>query len=121
MAGDWIHGEQAAILTINHNTLLVRSDDGRTLGFHHNDPQLRYIEHAYASSMHTAQRLARDDVIAVLDSGHGRLSDQQLFYLEISQKRDNAVVLTDNHEQLIARHNDRHLSRSLDLDMDMGL
>ena len=116
-----VHGEQAAILTINHNTLLVRTDDGRTLGFHHNDPQLRYIEHAYASSMHTAQRLTRDDVIIALDSGHGRLSDQQLFYLKICQTRGNAVVLTDNHEQLIARHNDRHLSRSLDLDMDMGL
>ena len=115
------HGEQAAILTINHNTLLVRTDDGRTLGFHHNDPQLRYIEHAYASSMHTAQRLARDDVIIALDSGHGRLSDQQMFYLKICQTRENAVVLTDNHEQLIARHYDRHLSRSLDLDMDMGL
>ena len=115
------HGEQAAILTINHNTLLVRTDDGRTLGFHHNDPQLRYIEHAYASSMHTAQRLARDDVIIVLDSGHGRLSDQQMFYLKISQTRENAVVLTDNHEQLIARQYDRQLSRRLDLDMDMGL
>ena len=115
------HGEQAAILTINHNTLLVRTDDGRTLRFHNNDPQLRYIEHAYASSMHTAQRLARDDVIIALDSGHGRLSDQQMFYLKICQARENAVVLTDNHEQLIARHYDRHLSRSLDLDMDMGL
>ena len=115
------HGEQAAILTINHNTLLVRTDDGRTLRFHNNDPQLRYIEHAYASSMHTAQRLARDDVIIALDSGHGRLSDQQMFYLKICQTRENAVVLTDNHEQLIARHYDRHLSRSLDLDMDMGL
>ncbi len=115
------HGEQAAILTINHDTLLVRADDGRKLEFQHNDPQLRYIEHAYASSMHTAQRLARDDVIIALDSGHGRLSDQQMFYLKSCQARENAVVLTDNREQLIARHHDRHLSRSLDLDMDMGM
>ena len=101
----------------------MRTDDGRTLGFHHDDPQLRYIEHAYASSMHTAQRLARDDVIVALDSGHGLLRNQQMFYLEISQTRDNAVVLTDNHEQLIARQYDRQLSRSqyLDMDMDMGL
>ncbi len=69
--------------------------------------------------MHTAQKLVRDDVIAALDSGHGLLSSQQMFYREISQTRDNAVVLTDNHEQLIARQYDRKLSRSLDLDMGL--
>ena len=47
-----------------------------------------------------AQGLTRDKVIAVLDSGHGFLANQQTFYVEISRARDEAIILTDNREQL---------------------
>ncbi len=111
--------DPAAILSISHHTLQLRTDDGRILEFHHDDLQLRYIEHAYASAIHAAQRLEQYDVIAALDSGHGLLSNQRAFYLEISRAQGNAVVLTDNREQLIARQYDRNISRSLDLDMGL--
>ena len=101
-------GERAAILSINQRTLQLRTDDGRTLEFHHDDPQLRYIEHAYASAMRAAQRLAQDDVIVALDSGHGLLSNQRRFYLEVSRARDNVVALTDNHEQLMELLEGKH-------------
>jgi len=39
-------------------------------------------------------------VIAVLDSGHGALADQATFYVEVTRARDEAVILTDNREQL---------------------
>ncbi len=127
------HGKQAVILTIKHNYLLVRTDNRRTLKFQHNDPQLRYIEHAYAWPIDAELELElelepkpkpkpkpkpepeRIDVIVALDSGHGRLNDQQMFYWKIRRKRENAVVLTDNHEQLVALQND------LSMDMDMGM
>ena len=67
----------------------------------HDDPQLRHIAHAYATTVHAAQGSTRDRVIAVLDSGHGVLSDQATFYVEISRARDQAIVLTDNIEQLV--------------------
>ena len=51
--------------------------------------------------MHGAQGSTADGVIAVLDSGHGALTDQSTFYVEISRARDSAVVLTDNCEQLV--------------------
>ena len=64
------------------------------------DPRLRHIAHAYATTVHAAQGLTRDKVIAVLDSGHGFLGNQQTFYVEISRARDEAIILTDNREQL---------------------
>ena len=64
------------------------------------DPRLRHIAHAYATTVHAAQGLTRDKVIAVLDSGHGFLANQQTFYVEISRARDEAIILTDNREQL---------------------
>ena len=37
----------------------------------------------------------------MLDSGFGHLSNQQTFYVQLSRARENAVVLTDNREQLV--------------------
>ena len=126
--------DPAEILLVSHRTLQLRTDDGRMLEFHQDDPQLRYIEHAYASAMHAAQRLERDDVIAALDSGHGLLSNQWAFYLEISRGRGNAVALTDNREELmelleentgerqkglLRERDDIRFSQDQDLDMDL--
>ena len=75
--------------------------DGRKLSLRHDDPQLRHLDHAWSSTVHGAQGSTADGVIAVLDSGHGALTDQSTFYVEISRARDSAVVLTDNCEQLV--------------------
>ena len=40
-------------------------------------------------------------MIAVLDSSHRALTDQSTFYVEISRARHDAVVLTDNLDQLV--------------------
>ena len=79
----------------------VRTADGGMLSLKHDDPQLRHIDHAWSSTVHGAQGSTADGVIAVLDSGHGLLTDQATFYVEISRARDHVMVLTDNGEQLI--------------------
>ena len=42
-----------------------------------------------------------DRVIAVLDTGAGPLVNQQTLYVQLSRAREQAVVLTDNREQLV--------------------
>ncbi len=138
--------DPAVILVISHRTVQLRADDGRMLELDHDDSQLRYIEHAYATALHTARKLDQDDLIAALDSGHGLLTDQRTFCLEISRTQGHAVVLTDNCEQLMEllqentgeRKNeparkpdniqsaeqlpyDRHISRSPGMDLDVDL
>jgi len=124
--------DQAAIQSISDRTVQLRTDDDRILEFDHDDLQLRYIEHAYASTVQAARRLEQDDVIAALDSGHGLLSDQLKLWLDISQRSGNAVVLTDNREDLLELREENTAERkeglgrergdvSLDLDMDMDL
>ena len=123
--------EQAAILAIDHHIVQLRTDDGRMLEIDQDDLQLRHIEHAYAASLQAARRLEQEDLIAALDSGHGRLSDQRAFCSRVGRGRGNAVILTDNREQLIEllqentseRHNQptRKPDISRDADMDMGL
>ena len=85
---------------IGRTSLTLVTDDHRRLVLALDDPRLRHITHAYATTVHAAQGQTRDKVIAVLDSGHGPLANQQTFYVEISRARDEAIVLTDNREQL---------------------
>ena len=95
-----VNGATAVIEKIGHKTLDLVTDDGRRLKMDQDDPRLRHIAHAWATTVHAAQGLTRDKVIAVLDSGHGQLANQQTFYVEISRARDEAIIVTDNREQL---------------------
>ena len=95
------NGEDAEVRAIGKATLTLRVAGGRDVVFAHDDPQLRHLAYAYASTVHGAQGQTRERVIAILDSGHGLLSNQQTFYVQLSRARENAVVLTDNREQLV--------------------
>ncbi len=100
-ARNLVNGGRAEVLAITRDRVRFALDDGRTMSLRHDDPQLRHIDHAWSSTVHGAQGSTADGVIAVLDSGHGSLTDQSTFYVEISRARDSAVVLTDNREQLV--------------------
>ena len=96
-----VNGGRAEVTAITRDRVRFALDDGRTMSLRHDDPQLRHIDHAWSTTVHGAQGSTADGVIAVLDSGHGSLTDQSTFYVEISRARDSAVVLTDNREQLV--------------------
>ena len=96
-----VNGERAEVAEITKDRVRFLLADGRKLLLKHDDPQLRHLDHAWSSTVHGAQGSTADGVIAVLDSGHGALTDQSTFYVEISRARDSAVVLTDNCEQLV--------------------
>ena len=97
---DLVNGERARVLSVGPKAVRFRAADGRGLRLSRDDPQLRHLDHAYSATVHGAQGTAADRVIAVLDSGHGALADQATFYVEVSRARDEAVILTDNREQL---------------------
>ena len=97
---DLVNGERARVLSVGPKAVRFRTADGRGLRLSRDDPQLRHLDHAYSATVHGAQGTSTDRVIAVLDSGHGALSDQATFYVEVTRARDEAVILTDNREQL---------------------
>ena len=96
-----INGEGAEVRAIGETTLTLRIATGDDIVFRRTDPQLRHLAYAYASTVHGAQGQTHDRVIAVLDSGFGHLANQQTVYVQLSRARENAVVLTDNREQLV--------------------
>ncbi len=96
------NGDRAEVVEIGPRRVSFRMEGGRTLSVPRRDMQLRHLDHAYSSTVHGAQGITRDNVIAVLDSGRGALTDQATFYVELTRARDRVVVLTDNREDLMA-------------------
>ena len=65
-----------------------------------NDPQLRHLDHAWASTVHAFQGRTVDNVIAVMEAKHPKLSTQKSFYVEISRARHNAELVTEDAKEL---------------------
>ena len=95
------NGERAEVLETGTKALRLRLADGRDMTFARDDPQLRHLAYAYASTVHAAQGQTHERVIAVLDTGAGPLVNRQTLYVQLSRAREQAVVLTDNREQLV--------------------
>ena len=96
-----INGEQAQVLSIGPVNVRMRTQDGREIAMARDDPHLHHLDHAYSSTVHAAQGLTCDRVIAVLDTDRGAPADQAMFYVELTRARDNVVLLTDDREALI--------------------
>ena len=79
----------------------MRTQDGREIAMRRDDPLLHHLDHAWSSTVHAAQGLTCDRVIAVLDTDRGAPADQAMFYVELTRARDNVVLLTDDREALI--------------------
>ena len=96
-----LNGEEAQVLWIGAKTLRLQTADRCTLTLVHDDPQLHFIDHAWTSTVHAAQGITCDQVIAVLDANQGAIAGQAAFYVELTRARDNAVLLTDDRDGLV--------------------
>ncbi len=96
-----VNGDRVEVAAIGTGALRMRLSDGRETRFALDDPQLRHLAYAYASTVHAAQGQTHDRVVAVLDTGAGPLVNQQTLYVQLSRAREEALVLTDNREQLV--------------------
>ena len=77
-----------------------RLGDGRMLELGKDDPQLRHLDHAWASTVRAYQGRTVDNVIAVMEAKHPKLSTQKSFYVEISRARHNGEPVTDDANAL---------------------
>ncbi len=78
-------------------------EEGRKLALTPGDPQLRHLDHAWASTVHAYQGRTVDNVIAAMEANHPQLTTAKAFYVEISQARDRAELVTDDAQALKER------------------
>ena len=99
-APDLVNGGEAEIVEIGHKRVRFR-DGEREFSIALTDPQLRHLDHAYCSTVHSAQGRTARGAIAVLDAGGW--VDPELFHVELSRVSEAFLLLTDDRDALIER------------------
>ena len=95
-----VNSDTAEVMRVRGDRVAFRLGDGRTLELGSDDPQMRHLDHAWASTVHAFQGRTVDNVIAVMEARHPKLSTQKSFYVEISRARDGAELVTDDAKAL---------------------
>ena len=98
-----VNSRTAEVLGVANGRVAFRLEDGRRLDLRPGDPQLRHLDHAWASTTHAFQGRTVDNVIAAIEARHPHLTTQKGFYVEISRARDRAELVTDNAAELRAQ------------------
>ena len=98
-----VNSRTAEIVRVANGRVTFRLEDGKTLELGRGDPQLRHLDHAWASTVHAFQGRTVDNVIAAMEARHPHLTTQKSFYVEISRARDRAELVTDDAAELRAQ------------------
>ena len=85
-----VNGGLAEVASIGPSKVRFRTPEG-DLAMARDDPQLHHLDHAYSSTVHAAQGMTCDRVIAVLDSDGGPPADRAMFYVGLTRARDNVM------------------------------
>ena len=98
-----VNSRTAEVLAVKDGRVTFQLEDGKTLELGRGDPQLRHLDHAWASTVHAFQGRTVDNVIAAMEARHPHLTTQKSFYVEISRARDRAEMVTDDAAELRAQ------------------
>lgn len=86
-----------------HLTLTDQGKKNKKIKIRKNSSEAKHLDHSYAVTAHKAQGLTRKYVIAVCESYREKLTSQKNFYVEISRAEQEATIITDDTQKLIAR------------------
>ena len=98
-----VNSRTAEVVSVKDGRVTFRLEDGKTLELGKGDPQMRHLDHAWASTVHAFQGRTVDNVIAAMEARHPHLTTQKSFYVEISRARDRAELVTDDAAELRAQ------------------
>ena len=98
-----VNSRTAEVLSVGNGKVTFAVEGGRKLELGSGDPQLRHLDHAWASTVHAFQGRTVDNVIAAMEARHPYLTTQKSFYVEISRARDRAELVTDDASELKAQ------------------
>ena len=98
-----VNSATAEVAAVGDRAVTLRLEDGRVLDMRKNDPQLRHVDRAWASTVHAFQGRTVDTVIAAMEANHPHLTTQKTLHVEISRARDRAELVTDDRDALRER------------------
>lgn len=102
---DVSNGDRVRIVEVDRHRLAIETEKGRRVEFDAGKPL--HLEHAYATTVHSAQGLSLDRVFVDLDT-RSLTTGKDLYYVAISRARYEARIFTNSRPELptaIAREN----------------
>ncbi len=75
-----VNGQMARVAGIEEDQVRFELEDGGTITMGEGDPQLRFLDHAWASTIHAFQGRTVDTVIAAMESRNPSLVNQKSLY-----------------------------------------
>ena len=94
------NGQVAAVESVEKDGFGFRLEDGSPMKLGEGDPQLRHLDRAWASTIHSYQGRTVDRIIAAMPAGNRELVNQKSFYVAVSRARDHAELVTDDPKRL---------------------
>ncbi len=98
-----VNSGTAEVAGVRNGRVTFRLEEGRKLTLTRGDPQLRHLDHAWASTVYAFQGRTVDNVTAAMEANHPHLTTAKSFYVEVSRARDRAELVTDDAAALKER------------------
>ncbi len=95
-----VNGEFATVESMDRQGVNFRLENGSLTRLGHYDPQMRHLNHAFASTVHAFQGRTVDRIIAAMPAQNPNLTNQPAFYVAISRARYSAELVTDDANKL---------------------
>ena len=95
-----VNGQMARVAGIEEDRGRFELEDGGTITLGEGHPSLRFLDHAWATTIHSFQGRTVDTIITATDSGNRALVNQKAPYVAISRARYRAELITDDGRKL---------------------
>lgn len=92
----------ARIANITESTIEFEFSEGRRTTLKRDDQELRFLDHNWTATVHSAQGQSVEQVIGVVGSNQRFSANQKMFYVELSRIRTGVQIFTDDALQLRA-------------------
>jgi len=100
-----LNGMKAKVINIDHHNDEVRLafTNGNVHTMSLTEQKNQHWTHDYVSTAHASQGMTADRVIYHAESFRRNLASQKAFYVAISRAKHQAIVYTDNQDELISQ------------------
>ena len=95
-----VNGQMARVAGIEEDEVRFELEDGGTITLAEGHPSLRFLDHAWATTIHSFQGRTVDTIVAAMESGNRALVNQKALYVAISRARYRAELITDDGRKL---------------------
>ena len=95
-----VNGQMARVAGVEEDRVRFELEDGATITLGEGHPSLRFLDHAWATTIHSFKGRAVDTIVAAMESGNRALVNQKALYVAISRARYRAELITDDGRKL---------------------